>query len=708
MNLVVVESPTKAKKLSQYLGKDYHVEASMGHVRDLPKSKMGVDIDHDFAPQYEVSEGRTALIAKLKKLAAQSDRVYLATDPDREGEAISWHLKDLLTGKPTSKSDKHAPKFVRSTFHEITKDAVLDAIQHPSEINMHLVDAQQARRVLDRIVGYYLSPVLWKKVRRGLSAGRVQSVALRLIVEREKEIQAFKAEEYWEVDVNLHALQGPLLMRVVEWTGKEYKPVKQDDVTPVEKFLKQAVYTVKQVEKTERRRQSLPPFTTSTLQQAAANRLGWSAKQTMRIAQDLYEEGVITYHRTDSVALSAQAIDMARKFIPEEFGEKYLSPQARVFKSSAKNAQEAHEAIRPTDVRVRDTAGKVGDEKHAKLYGLIWKRFLASQMEAAVYDQTTITADAVLGVQEAVLRTSGSIIVFDGWMKLFPSTGEVVLPAVQEKEKLEFMELSAVQKFTQPPARYNDASLVKFLEKMGIGRPSTYASIISVIIDRGYVERQDKAFIPTAIGNTVAEFLVENFPKELDYKFTADMEDDLDAISRGEKKWQAVMKSFFGEFEKKVQEVTKDAERMKVPVEETGEMCPDCKEGKLVVRSGRFGKFISCSRYPECKYTARLVEKVEGVKCPECGEGDIIFKKTKRGRGFYGCSRYPKCTYATWNKPVPGQPMPPRAEWKEKSSGEVRTGRARPASQKADKSKKALPAAPAVKSKSKKTAVKKK
>lgn len=689
MKLVVVESPTKARKLSQYLGKDFQVEASMGHIRDLPKSKMGVDLDHNFEPQYEVSEGRQALISKLKKLAQKSDQVYLATDPDREGEAISWHLKELLTDASAGKKGK-GPEFFRSTFHEITKDAVLDAITHPSELNMHLVDAQQARRVLDRIVGYYLSPVLWKKVRRGLSAGRVQSVALRLIVEREKEIQAFKAEEYWEVDVSLRALQGPLTLRVVEWSGKEYKPVQQDDVTPVEKFLRQAVYTVKQVEKTERRRQSLPPFTTSTLQQAAANRLGWSAKQTMRVAQDLYEEGVITYHRTDSVALSAQSIAMARSFIPQEFGEKYLSPQPRVFKSSAKNAQEAHEAIRPTDVRVRDTSGKVGDEKHSKLYGLIWKRFLASQMDAAVYDQTTITADAVLGVQEAVLRTSGSIIVFDGWMKLFPSTGETVLPAVQEKEHLEFQDIAAVQKFTQPPARYNDASLVKFLEKMGIGRPSTYASIISVILDRGYVERKDKAFVPTAIGNTVSEFLVENFPKELDYKFTADMEDDLDAISRGEKKWQAVMKTFFGEFEKKVQEVTKDAERMKVPVEETGESCPDCKEGKLVIRSGRFGKFISCSRYPECKYTAKLVEKVEGVKCPECGEGDIVFKKSKRGRGFYGCSRYPNCSYATWNKPVPGQPMPPRAEWKEKSSTEVRTGRARPGARAAKPAKAAV------------------
>ena len=679
MNLVVVESPTKARKLSQYLGKDFRVEASMGHVRDLPKSKMGVDIDHDFEPVYEVTEGRQALITKLKKMAATSDKVYLATDPDREGEAISWHLKFLLQGKPDAKS-KPETKFVRSTFHEITKDAVLEAIAHPSHINEHLVDAQQARRVLDRIVGYYLSPVLWKKVRRGLSAGRVQSVALRLIVEREKEIQAFQAKEFWEVDAHLKALQGPLTARVVEWNGKAYQPVKKEEVDPVESFLKQAVYKVKQIERTERRRQSLPPFTTSTLQQAAANRLGWSAKSTMRVAQELYEEGFITYHRTDSVALSAQAIDMARAYIPQEFGQQYLPTQARVFKSSSKNAQEAHEAIRPTDIRLLSTSGKIGDEKHAKLYALIWKRFLASQMEVAVYDQTAIHISADVGVQQAMLRASGSVIRFDGWMKLFPSTSEEMLPAVEESETLEFLEALTVQKFTQPPARYNDASLVKSLEKLGIGRPSTYASIISVLEARGYVERKDKAFVPTAIGDTVATFLVENFPKELDYKFTADMEDDLDAISRGEKKWRAVMKSFFKEFEEKVNEVTKDAARAKVPVEETGEACPDCTEGKLVIRSGRFGKFISCSRYPECKYTAKLVEKVEGVKCPECIEGDIVYKRTKRGRGFYGCSRYPKCTYATWNKPVPGQPMPPRTEFKPKvasTEGDVKTGKAR-------------------------------
>lgn len=649
MNLVLVESPTKARKLSQFLGNEYAVEASMGHVRDLPKKKLGVDVVNDFEPEYEISEGKKATITKLKKLASTAEKIYLATDPDREGEAIAWHLSYLL--KPSKA--KASTQFVRATFHEITKSAVMDAIEHPSTIQHDLVDAQQARRVLDRLVGYYLSPVLWKKVRRGLSAGRVQSVALRLIVEREREIKAFVPEAYWDIDAfTFTAKKEPLTLRLTSLNDKEFAPTQQTQVDDAVVELHSATYSITDVQKTERTRASLAPFTTSTIQQAAANKLGWSAKQTMQIAQNLYEEGCITYHRTDSVALSAQAIEMARVYIPAQFGKQYLPSTARVYKTSSKNAQEAHEAIRPTHVETTDISG-IGalGSRHQKLYDLIWRRFLASQMESAVYDQTTVLAQAKHATNTYGLKANGSILRFDGWMKLFPNQGDQILPPVVAGEKLDFDHIDAVQKFTQPPARYNDASIIKTLEKLGIGRPSTYASIISVILDRGYVERKDKAFMATVIGDTVIDFLVKHFPKELDYKFTADMEEDLDAIARGEKKWKAVIKSFFGPFEKAVKEVTKDADRAQVPVEQTGEKCPDCAEGKLIIRSGRFGKFISCDRFPECKYTAKFVEKVDGIRCPTCGVGDVIIKRTKRGRSFFGCSRYPECNFASWKKP---------------------------------------------------------
>lgn len=647
MQLVLVESPTKAKKLSQFLGKDFSVEASMGHIRDLPKKKLGVDIAADFEPEYELVEGKRTVLSKLKKLAQASERVYLATDPDREGEAIAWHLSQVLQPK-----SKKGPEFVRSTFHEITKDAVLDAVQHPAAISMDLVDAQQARRVLDRLVGYQLSPVLWKKVRRGLSAGRVQSVALRLIVEREREIKAFVPEAYWEIDALLKVAQGSFSARLTEKNGKTYEPKEQSDVDGVVSSLNKASYKVATVQKTERTRVSLPPFTTSTLQQSASNRLGWSAKQTMMIAQGLYEEGYITYHRTDSVALSSQSVDMARAFINATYTKSYVPDSPRFFKTTSKNAQEAHEAIRPTDAGVSvETVGSSMTPKHAKLYELIWRRFIASQMASAVYDQTSIMVEAHEGKDTYALKSAGSVLKFDGWMKLFPNQGDVVLPDVKEGENATLEKVDSVKKMTLPPARYNDASLVKTLEKLGIGRPSTYASIISVILDRGYVERKEKAFVATVIGETVVDFLVKYFPKELDYQFTAEMEDNLDAVARGERQWRTVIRAFFDPFEAQVKQVTKDAERAKVPVEETGEMCPDCKEGKLVIRSGRFGKFISCSRFPECKYTAKIIIKVDGMKCPDCGEGDVVIKKTKRGRTFFGCSRYPECTFASWTKP---------------------------------------------------------
>lgn len=677
MNLVIVESPTKAKKLSQYLGQDFVVEASRGHVRDLPKSKLGVDVEENFQPTYEPIRGSAAIIKKLAALAKKADKLYLATDPDREGEAISWHLLEAWENASLRE------KAQRAVFHEITKDAVLDAIAHPKKINLDLVDAQQARRVLDRLVGYKLSPVLWKKVRRGLSAGRVQSVALRLIVEREKEIEAFVAEEYWEVDLELVTGKEKFIARVTEHQGKPYAPQRKDDVDVVTSWAADGSYTVHSVEKKQRSRRPFAPFTTSTLQQAAANRLGYSAKRTMQLAQQLYEDGWITYHRTDSTALSGQALGMAREFIEHEYGTKYLPEKPNFYATKSKNAQEAHEAIRPTSLKPQLGEGGKFTSSHAKLYDLIFRRFIASQMTSALYDQTTIVVDGKKDSHSLVAKSTGSIITHDGWMKLFPGGDDVILPLVSEGQTVEYQDIHTEQKFTQPPPRYNDASLVKELEKRGIGRPSTYASIISVIIDRGYVERQNKAFQPTPVGTTVVEFLVKNFPKIVDYDFTAHMEDDLDEVALGHKKWQSVMTDFYGPFATKLSDVEKNAERASVPVEPLNRTCPKCgvpekdfahlmekhqtlgslppaerpnfrprehEHGELIIRVGRFGKFISCSRYPDCDYTEKYMESID-IVCPKCSEGQVVVKKTKKGRTFYGCSRYPDCDFASWTKP---------------------------------------------------------
>lgn len=696
MNLVIVESPTKARKLSGYLGAEFKVEASVGHVRDLPKSTLAIDVENNFKPEYVVSEDKEKVVKHLTDLAVKSEKIYLAMDPDREGEAIAWHIKYLIKEKSKAKKD-----FYRATFHEITKDAVTKAIAKPGKINLDLVDAQQARRVVDRLVGYKLSPVLWKKVRRGLSAGRVQSVALRLIVEREREIEAFKPEEYWELDVALNlnkdnkkenvfdkegkvkesAPKNILIGRVESVSGKKFEPHTQADVTPLQEFLPKADYTISDIEKKERKRSSLPPFTTSTLQQAAANKLGFTSKQTMTLAQQLYEEGLITYHRTDSVNLAASAIDMARKHISSAYGERYLPASPRYFSSQSKNAQEAHEAIRATDLNIApDSIGSISRKftaTHIKLYDLIWRRFVASQMETAVYNQTSVTVLAKKSagkVKEATLKANGSILVFDGWMKLFPGSGDRILPEVEKDQDLFFNELFSAQKFTQPPARYNDASVIKELEKRGIGRPSTYASIISVIVARGYVNRENKRFFATPVGMTVCDFLMKHFKVIMDYDFTAEMEEDLDRIARGEKDWQKIVGTFYKPFEKQIEEVTKSADRMQVPVEKTGEKCPVCLEkkkagtlegvvGEVVIRTGRFGKFKSCSKYPDCEYTENIVVTVEGVRCPLCHEGSVIEKNTRWGKSFFGCSRYPECDWASWKKPVRGDKVTP-AEWK--------------------------------------------
>ena len=546
-------------------------------------------------------------------------------------------------------------------------------------------------------------------MRRGLSAGRVQSVALRLIVEREREIAAFKSDEYWEVDVALWAKMkderrkikekifvkekvvnelpaGVFVARVVDVDGKKYEPKSEKDVTNVVVDLKakSTKYKINHIERKERKRASLPPFTTSTLQQAAATRLGFTSKQTMALAQALYEEGLITYHRTDSVNLSTQAVSQARNFIQTNFGQQYVPTKVRIFSKKSKNAQEAHEAIRATDVTLRAKGigqkAKLGP-RHEKLYDLIWRRFVASQMETAVYDSTTVV---VLGQSEKgkgrrySLRTSGSVLKFDGWMKLFPGSGDRILPKMREGQDLDYLDLNAVQKFTQPPARYNDASLVKTLEEKGIGRPSTYASIISVIVARGYVERVQRRFFATAVGMTVSDFLLKNFPKIMDYDFTAAMEADLDRIAHGEKQWKEVVRVFYQPFEKQIDQVIEKAQRVQIPVEKTGKHCPKCykdHKGEIVIRSGKYGKFYSCSRFPDCDYTENIVEKI-GVKCPLCRKGSVVKKPTRWGKPFFGCSQYPECNWASWKKPEKGETIS-KAKWKKMQAERAKRKKAR-------------------------------
>ena len=643
MKFIIVESPTKARTLSKFLGSDYVVDSTKGHIMDLPKSKLSIDIENDFKPDYQPIDKKKSTIADLRKKAKLADEIYIATDPDREGEAIAGHVAEIL-----SKS-----RLSRITFHEITQKAVEEAISHPGVVNQNLVDAQIARRVLDRLVGYKLSPLLWKKVRRGLSAGRVQSVAVRLIVERENEIKAFKPEEYWDIFALLETNKKQKFQVQLVKQEVTNKP----NADEILKDLEIAKYKVSEVKKREVRKNPFPPFTTSTMTQAASRMFGWSAKKTMSAAQKLYEEGLITYHRTDSLNLSVDAVAIARKFIEKEYGKSYLPEKAIFYKTTSKSAQEAHEAIRPTDVGNSGQGTGNSEYGEEKLYDLIRRRFLACQMAQAVYSETTIDVEA----DKYLLRASGQIMQFNGWRKLFNLDKEIViLPEVKKDESLELAKLDPIQKFTQPPARFNEASLIKTLEKLGIGRPSTYAPIISTIQLRAYVEKKEKNFFPTTIGFAVTEFLVKNFPNEMDYGFTAGMEEDLDRIADGKIKWQKEMKKFWTPFAKKLASVEKTSERVKIETEKLNMECPDCKDarlagdesrqGELVVRTGRFGKFISCSLFPECKHTEKFLEKI-GVLCPDCKEGDVIVKKAKRGN-FFGCSRYPECKYASWKKPV--------------------------------------------------------
>ena len=671
MDLIIVESPTKAKTLTRFLGggggDKFKIEATMGHIRDLPTKKLSVDVK-TFEPEYAIVEGKKETIDKLKKAAKEAERVFIATDPDREGEAIAWHVAEILKEGSKSKAKKtEEEKYSRISFHEITKTAIDKAIAEPGKINMNLVEAQLSRRILDRLVGYKLSPLLWQKIRRGLSAGRVQSVVVRLIVEREKEIEKFVPIEFWEIETLLQKLVGSdlpeapkFLAKLTKKNGEKIEIKGEVEAKEITAELEKAGYEIYGVEKKDFRRSPPAPFTTSTLQQAGANRLGWSSKKTMNIAQGLYEEGLITYHRTDSTNLAEEAVAKVRDFIKGNYGESYLPPQAKIYVTKSKSAQEAHEAVRPTDVqsKVGGDGGLSGDAE--KLYEIIWRRFVACQMEQSVVEVTTLTVQAAGEKNIYFLETKGALEKFDGWRKVYGKIEETdeegnqieTIPQVDKGDEIKLLEVKPEQKFTQPPPRYNEASLIKTLEELGIGRPSTYAPTISTIIERNYVERQERQFVPTALGVAVNEFLMEYFKDILDYQFTAKMEDDLDAIANGEKKRVPVLSEFYTPFAEKLEGVKRVAQRVAVQVEATGENCPKCKEGSVVIRVGRFGKFLSCSRFPDCDYRAPYVKKMEGMQCPKCG-GDIVYKKTKTGKGFYGCGNWPKCDYASWRKPVP-------------------------------------------------------
>ncbi|OGH02241.1 MAG: DNA topoisomerase I [Candidatus Levybacteria bacterium RIFCSPHIGHO2_01_FULL_37_17] len=663
-NLVIVESPTKARTIGRFLGEDYKILASMGHIMDLPKSKISVDIEKDFAPDYQQMPDKKKTISELKSEGKTAENIFLATDPDREGEAIAAHVAQVL------KELKTKAKFSRVVFHEITKEAIAEAFKNPREIDVNLVDAQTARRVLDRLVGYNLSPVLWRKVRRGLSAGRVQSVALRLIVEREREIEAFKKEPYWTISVELTHSTGSgqenkettsfelteINKEKIEISTKislydgEYKFVKttidtEKKASQINEDLKTKNFVVSDVAKKESTRTPPPPYTTSTLQQDGARRMGLSGKRTMQLAQKLYEEGFITYHRTDSYFVADSARKQMYSYVKSQFGEKYVSEKPRFYRNTSKNAQEAHEAIRPTNVG--NSGSKISEAlgpQYGKLYELIWRRALATAMSDALIESTAVMVDA--GEGKYTLKTNGSVLLFEGFLKINPQALEDKrLPEFKKDEKLEFISSKSEEHETLPPPRYNDASIIKTLEEKGIGRPSTYATIISTIESRAYIEREEGRFKPTSVGIAVNDFLVSNFSDVDDIPFTASMEDELDMISRGEKQWVPVIREFYTPFEKDLKNVA-DAARVKIAVEETDTVCPLCGKGNLVVRHGRFGKFLSCSTFPDCKYTAPLVNKTDLI-CPKDG-GQIVIKKTRRGRKFYGCSNYPKCDFAAW------------------------------------------------------------
>lgn len=649
--LLIVESPTKVKSIKKYLGSGYEVMASMGHIRDLPKSKMGVDIEHDFKPQYINMSDKKELIKSLKDAAANSDEVLLATDPDREGEAISWHLAQILALDMDEAN--------RVAFNEITESGVKAGIAKPHKINLDLVDAQQARRVLDRIVGYKLSPFLWKKVKSGLSAGRVQTVALRLIVEREREIEKFVAEEYWTVDAKLLSVRKSFTAKLYGFAdGKKIETIPNgEEAERIVRELDNAEYKVAKLKKGTRQKQPAPPFITSTLQQEASRKLGFTGQRTMRIAQQLYEgvdvpnigtTGLITYMRTDSLRISEEARAAAEKYISGKYGKDYLPAKPRYFKTKS-GAQDAHEAIRPTLVTLTPESVKESlTAEQYKLYKLIWERFIASLMTVCV--QNTVNADITAG--NYLFRASGYSVKFDGFTVLYEegrddaSEDGAALPDMKEGDVLKLKELTPNQHFTQPPARYTEPTLIKALDENGIGRPSTYAPIISNILGRDYIEREKKSLKPTGLGTVVSDLIVEYFDKIVDVKFTAGLEKKLDEIGAGKLGWIDTIKDFYKDFEKLYDkaEASLEGKKVKVPVVETDIVCDKCGR-KMVIKSGRFGKFLACPGYPECKNTKPLPEDEVKEPCPKCG-GKLVKKISKKGKKFYGCSNYPECDFA--------------------------------------------------------------
>ncbi|MBI2609822.1 type I DNA topoisomerase [Candidatus Giovannonibacteria bacterium] len=654
-NLVIVESPTKAKTISRFLGKGFKVESSYGHVRDLPKSNLGIDTEKNFEPKYIIPTKSRKQVNQLKKEAMKSDKIILATDEDREGEAIAWHLITAL-----GLEEKPDDKIERIVFHEITERAIKEALKNPRELDLNLVNSQQARRILDRLVGYKLSPFLWKKVARGLSAGRVQSVAVRLIVEREREIENFKPEEYWTIEAeletkkkekfkaSLHKIGGKTLSKLDIKTAK--------DADTISKKAEEEKWKVQNVEKKASARSPLPPFTTSTLQQEASRRFGYSAKQTMVIAQQLYEGidtgegqvGLITYMRTDSLNLAASAVAEAADFLSSAFGENYRLPKPRFFKTKSKSAQEAHEAIRPSDpARTSESIKNSLDSRQFKIYDLIWRRFLATQMPEAIFDSTIVDVEA----GDAIFRATGQVLKFDGFLKVYKTkTEDVILPEITQGDEVKLIKIDPLQHFTQPPGRYSDASLIKMLEKAGIGRPSTYAPTLSTIQNRRYVERDEKkSFHPTKMGLLVNDLLVEHFPEVVDIDFTAKMEAELDEIAAGRKDWQPVIGQFYEPFSEHLAVKYEEVEKQNME-EETDQVCEKCGK-KMVIKFGRFGRFLACSGFPECKNTKPLPPVSLNIPCPVCHEGEIVERKTKRGRLFYGCSRYPECAFASWQRP---------------------------------------------------------
>ena len=658
--LVIVESPAKAKTIKKYLGNDYKITASMGHIRDLPQSHLGVDIKNDFNPMYIIIAGKSTLIKELKADAEKAEKILLATDPDREGEAISWHLSHILKIDPETDC--------RITFNEITKNAVVNAVKQPRPIDMNLVDAQQARRILDRIVGYEISPVLWKKIRKGLSAGRVQSVATRIICDREAEIENFIPKEYWSIDTQFKKEDGLIFAaRFHGKNGKKFEIKNKDESDEILALLKDSAFIVSNVKKREKKRNPAPPFITSTLQQEASRKLGYSAQKTMMIAQQLYEGveigsegsvGLITYMRTDSVRLSDNAVKEARDYILENFGKEYLPSKPRYFKTKSA-AQDAHEAIRPSYAeRDPDSLKDWLSADQYKLYKLIWDRFMACQMEPAVFDTISVEIEGTPKTIDSKtvinFRASGSKLVFKGFMALYVEGKDdeedelsQILPNIEKDESLVLINTEANQHFTEPPARYTEATLVKALEEKGIGRPSTYAPTISTIINRGYVERNKKQLVPTELGRIVNQLMVANFTDIVNVNFTAEMEDKLDKVEEGAIQWKTLLREFYEPFKETVKKA-ETISKIEMPVEESDEVCDKCGK-KMVIKIGRFGKFLACPGFPECKNTKPFLEEA-GVKCPKCS-GRVIYRKTKRGRKYLGCENYPKCDFMTWDMP---------------------------------------------------------